>query len=105
MCICTISQLRDVCSKCETLYDIFSKYTGNEYTSNIIKDLECDDIIWAIAEQNDIDEDSMKNWICDHFESSASCKVFQEQGPAGGWPVVEIKCLDMVFYIDWVLDY
>ena len=45
---------------------------------------------------------SMEDWINEHWDSFVSCKVFQDRGPTG-WPVVEISCLDMLFYLDWVV--
>lgn len=103
MSIKSIRELKQACSKCETLYDALSLYTGCDNMPDIMDDLVTYETLWAMSEQNDIDEYSMSEWIKSHLDNSVECRVFHEYGPAGGWPVVEIKCLDMVFYIDWVL--
>lgn len=104
MAVYTIDQLRTLCSECEDLYSVLRHYTGCEKYNDIIAELKCNDTLWSMADQNDTDEDTMLEWIDSHISSSVECRVFQEHGPAGSWPVVEIKCLDMVFYLDWVLD-
>lgn len=105
MGIRTIKQLRDVCSECENLFDVLSRYTDCDNIIDIMDELKANDILWAMAQENDMSEESMSEWIKSHLDNSVECRVFQEHGPAGGWPVVEIKCMDKVFYIDWVLDY
>lgn len=104
MSIKSISELKQACSECETLYDVLSLYTGCDNMPDIMDDLVTYEILWAMSEQNDTDEYSMSEWIKSHLEYSAECRVFHEHGPAGGWPVVQIKCMDKVFYIDWVLE-
>jgi hypothetical protein len=105
MGIRTIKQLRDMCSECEELFDVLSRYTDCDNIIDIMDELKANDTLWAMAQENDMSEDDMCEWIKSHLDNSVSCKVFQEHGPAGGWPVVEIQCLNMVFYIDWVFDY
>ena len=104
MAIRTINQLHTFCSDCDELFDILSKFTLCKDTDMIINDLKCNDTLWAMADENNMTESSLEEWINDHWESSVQCRVFQEHGPAGGWPVVEIQCLDRAFYIDWVLE-
>ena len=99
-----VNKLRDILEQCESLYDVLYKYTGSEVTFNIIDDLKCNDTLWDMADQNGMKESDMEEWVFNHWESPVSCKVFQERGPSGVWPVVEIQCLDMVFYLDWVTD-
>ena len=104
MSICGISKLNDMCTRYITLYDVLSSYTGCAKANDIMDELKVNDTLWSMAEQNDMNEESMGEWIKSHLDSSVTCKVFQERGPAGGWPVVEIQCLNMIFYIDWALD-
>lgn len=99
-----VNKLRDTLDQCESLYDVLQKYTGSKVTFNIIDDLKCNDTLWAMADQNNMKESDMEEWVATHWDSSAGCRIFQERGPAGGWPVVEIQCLDMVFYLDWVVE-
>lgn len=99
-----LQNLRELLSECETLYDVLSYFTACENTDEIIDELNCNDVLWAMAEQNDMDSSLMGAWVKDHIENSVECRVFQESGPAGGWHVVSIKCMDKVFYLDWVLD-
>lgn len=103
MCICSIDKLNDMCTRYNTLYDVLSSYTGCAKVNDIIDELKINDTLWSMAEQNDMHEDKMNEWVSTHWDSSVSCSVFQECGPGSEWPVVEIKCLDMVFYIDWAL--
>jgi len=104
MKINTLNQLRNFCSECEVLRHILGRYTACEKCADIIDSLKCNDTLWIMADQNDITEDSMNEWVDAHMESTVECRVFQERGPAGGWPVVSIHCLDKVFFLDWVLD-
>lgn len=104
MALRTVNQLNTFCLECEVLRHVLSRYTSCENTSDIINELKCNDVLWAMAEQNDMTEDNMNEWIDSHMDSTVECRVFQECGPAGGWPVVSIKCMDKVFYLDWVLE-
>ena len=97
-----VNKLHDTLDQCETLYDVLYKYTGDKNTVDIISELKCNDTLWYMADQQDINESAMEDWINDHWDSFVSCKIFQDRGPTG-WPVVEISCLDMLFYLDWVV--
>lgn len=99
----SIEQLKEYCCSCETLYDVLTKYTDSYTVNDIIEDLKCNDTLYDMADSNGMDDDSMAEWLTRHIGDSAECRVFLEKGPAGGWPVVSVKCSDMVFYIDWVL--
>ena len=99
-----LSWLHDTIDKFEDLYDVLSCYTGSKDTHCIIEDLKCNDTLWSMSEQNDTTESDLEEWINEHFESSVSCKVFKECGPCAGWPVVSVKCMDKVFYFDWVTE-
>lgn len=99
-----LSRLHDTLDKCENLYDILSCYTGSRDIYDIIEDLKCNDTLWAMSEQNDTTEAIIEDWVNGHWDSFVSCKVFKERGPAGGWPVVSVKCMDKVFYFDWVTE-
>lgn len=97
-------RLRDTIGKLEDLYDVLSCYTGIKDTHGIIEDLKCNDTLWSMSEQIGATESDLEEWINEHFESSVSCKVFKECGPGSGWPVVSVKCMDKVFYFDWVTE-
>lgn len=100
----SVDSPKDFCSDCETLYMALAQYTGDIEIHNIIDHLKCNDTIWYLAEQNDMSVSEMEQWILDHLETSVECRAFHERGPSGSWPVVEIKCLDKVFYLDWITD-
>lgn len=100
----SLNDLKEFCSNCECLHDVLSQYTGSDLWDDIYKDLNASDTLWAMADQNDMKESDMEDWISEHLDSSVECRVFQEHGPAGGWPVVKIECLDMVFFLDWVTE-
>ena len=104
MALRTVNQLNAFCHECEVLRHILSRYTACENFNDMINELKCNDTLWAMADQNDMKESDMEEWVEAHMESFVECRVFQECGPAGGWPVISIKCLDKVFYLDWVLD-
>lgn len=99
-----MKHLNDILNRCETLYDVLATYTGSKSGSDIIADLDAGDVIFSIASQNDLKYNDVIDFLNSHFNYPVECKVFQEHGPAGGWPVVEVICLDMVFYLDWVTD-
>ena len=99
-----LNRLRDTIGKFEDLYDVLSCYTGIKDTHGIIEGLKYNDTLWAMSEQNDIAESDLLEWINEHWESSVSCEFFNECGPCGGWPIVLVKCMDKVFYFDWVTE-
>ena len=99
-----LNQLRDMIGKFEDLYDVLSCYTGSKDTHCIIEDLQCNDTLWVMSEQSDVTESDLAEWINEHWESSVSCKVFKECGQSTVWPVVSVKCMDKVFYFDWVTE-
>lgn len=104
MAIRTVEQLRNFCSDCEVLRHVLGNFTSSENSNDILNELRHNDTLWAMSEQNDINEESLYEWIDAHMESHVTCSVFKEKGPAGGWPVVKIECLDKVFYIDWCYE-
>lgn len=99
-----LNLLQDTIDKFEYLYDVLSCYTGSKDTHGIIEDLKCNDTLWSMSEQIGATESDLVEWVNEHWESSVSCKVFKECGPCAGWPVVSIKCMDKVFYFDWVTE-
>lgn len=96
-----LDDLHILCSDCELLEDILLSYTETDSFADMIDSLNATDTIWSMSEQNDMKEDDMEMWIREHLGYFVECRVFQEKGPTGWWPVVEIKCLDKVFYLDW----
>ena len=103
----SLKDLRVACENCYELFDWLCYFVGfdrgNELECmNLIPELMCNDTLWMMADQNDMNESDMADWIKDHLESDVQCRIFQECGPAGGWPVVEVQCLDKVFYFDVV---
>lgn len=103
-CNAGLKKLENILDNCEDLYDILSCYIGSKDIYDIIEDLKCNDTLYSMAEDNDITESEMEEWIHGHWDSFVSCKIFQERGHAGGWPVVKVDCLNMVFFFDWVTE-
>lgn len=99
----SIEQLREYCCGCETLYDILTKYTDSYTVSDIIESLKYNDELYDMADSNGVSDISIVEWLANHIGDSVECKIFLENGPTSH-PVVEIQCLNMVFYLDWVLD-
>lgn len=100
----TLNKLQNLLDSCECLHDVLKQYTGSDLWNDIYSDLNANDTLWVIADQNDMKESAMSDWIKDHLDNSVECKIFQECGSAGGWPVVKVECLDMVFFFDWVVE-
>lgn len=98
-----LKNLRETLDNCETLYDILKRYTESSTIEDILDNLDCSDTIFEMADQNDMSSQDMRLWINDHLDSFVECRVFQEHGPAGGWPVVKVECLGMMFFLDWVV--
>ena len=48
--------------------------------------------------------DDMKFWVWDNATSKVKCSIIEENGPAGGWPVVKVECNGKTFFFDWSLD-
>lgn len=102
--ISSVESLKDFCSDCETLYMALAQYTGNVEIHHIIDDLKCNDTLCYLADENNMESSELERWIINRLDASVECRVFHEHGPSGSWPVVEIKCLDKVFYLDWITD-
>ena len=96
--------LKDFCSDCETLYIALAQYTGNIEIQKIMNTLDENDALCDFADENNMNVSDMEQWILSNLDTSVECRVFSECGPFGSWPVVEIKCLDKVFYLDWIID-
>ena len=99
-----LQNLRESLNKCDTLLTVLQALTNCEQREDVIDELDCCDIIWAMSEQNDMNENDMREWVSSHLDYSAECRVFHEHGPACGWPVVSVKCMDKIFYFDWILE-
>ena len=54
-----------------------------------------------MAEENNMSEDDMQTWIWSNITKKVKCSIIEEEGPAGGWPVVKVECLDKTFFFDW----
>ena len=102
--VSSVDSLKDFCSDCETLYMVLAQYTGSIEIQKIMDSLDKNDVLFDLADANNMDASEMEQWIIDHLDTSVECRVFHEHGPLGSWPVVEIKCLDKVFYLDWITD-
>ena len=98
-----IKNIRDILDDSEDLYTLLSHYIGCEEpsTKDILDNLSADNTLYEIADQNDLSESDMTEWIKSHLDNSVECKIFHESGPHEGLPVVEVICLDMIFYLDW----
>ena len=48
--------------------------------------------------------DDMKFWVWDNATSEVKCSIIEENGPAGGWPVVKVECNGKTFFFDWSFD-
>lgn len=106
-CNAELKKLENILDNCETLCEVLCNYTGNSVNSTydvLLDDLHTTDTLYSMAEDNDITESEMEEWIKDHFDNSVECKIFQERGHAGGWPIVKVDCLNMVFFFDWVVE-
>ena len=99
----SLANLKEFCSNCDCLYDVLKQYTKFDLWDDIKDCLNANDTLWAISEQNDMKESDMSDWLSEHLDNSVECRIFQEHGPAGGWPVVKVACLDMLFFLDWVV--
>lgn len=114
-CNAGLKKLENILVDCETLWEVLCNYTGNsvdmisDINTNypyeiLLDDLRATDTLYSMTEDNDMTESEMEEWLRDHFDNSVECKIFQERGPAGGWPIVKVDCLDMVFFLDWVTE-
>lgn len=95
------SILKEECSKFKSLYDVLCKYTGNSDYDKILKYLQSDNSLWMMAEQNNVTEQFMYEWVLEHLSASIKCSVFKELSNSGIWPIVKIECLNMTFFMDW----
>lgn len=100
----SVDRLKDFCSDCENLYTALAQYTCSIEIQKIMDTLDENDALCDFADENNMNVSDMEQWILSNLDSSVECRTFREHGPFGSWPVVEIKCLDKVFYLDWITD-
>ena len=62
------------------------------------------DTLYIMAEENNMSIDDMKFWVWDNATSEVKCSIIEENGPAGGWPVVKVECNGKTFFFDWSFD-
>ena len=93
--------LKQQISQISTLLDLLKLYAGADSLDNALKTLLDNDVIWSMGDQNGMNANSMVFWIMDHCLTSVDCDIIQENGSAGGWPVVKVSCMDKTFFFDW----
>lgn len=102
-----INQLRKTISSFIDLADMLETYAGMNKEKFLSKDeffkplTKSTDDLWIMAEQNNVSMSDMKDWVWNNLTEKVKCSIFQEIGPAGGWPVVKVECLDKIFFFDW----
>lgn len=73
----------------------------------LIKSLneEDDDLVWSWCNESDMDRKDLIDWIDASLDHKAKFKVLNDNGPAGGWPAVQLD-LDggVTFTFDWVTE-
>ena len=107
--ICSLNTLRNACKYFCDLADVLLTYVGindNDFVDmvDIFDTLEDNDMLSIMSDENNMSEHDMKLWIDEHICDPVKCSIINESGPAGDWPVVEIKCADKVFYLDWCYE-
>lgn len=105
MTVCAKS-LQSKVSSFIDLADMLATYVGvnkNEFISHdeFVSAVTEGDVLWDMAEQNGMSEDDMSQWVWDNATNKVTCYVIEENGPAGGWPVVKVECADKTFFFDW----
>lgn len=88
------------------LADMLETYAGLDKDKFLSEDeffapLKENDILWSMAEENNMSESDMQAWIWSNITKKVKCSIIEEDGPAGGWPVVKVECLDKTFFFDW----
>ena len=107
--ICSLRDLRNACKHFGDLADVLLTYVGiNEDDfvdmTDIFDILEENDMLYVMSNENNMSEHDMKLWMDDHICDPVKCSIIMESGPAGGCPVVEVKCADKVFHFDWCYE-
>lgn len=88
------------------LADMLKTYIGLDKSKFISEDefftqLKENDTLWSMAEQNNMSESDMQEWVWSNIDKKVKCSIIEEVGPAGGWPIVKVECLDKTFFFDW----
>lgn len=101
-----INSLRKTISSFFDLADMLETYAGMDKNKFLSEDeffapLKENDILWSMAEENNMSESDMQAWIWSNITKKVKCSIIEEDGPAGGWPVVKVECLDKTFFFDW----
>lgn len=82
---------------CSALFN----FTNTDDVNSLIENITCGDILWAMAEQSNMSECDMLEWIIEHLNSSVTWSVFTEYGTRDNWPVLRLTCDNLKFYLDY----
>ena len=95
----TISSFIDLADMLETYagLDKNSFLSENEFFSPLIEN----DILWSMAEENNMSEIDMRSWVWNNLTKKVKCSIIDECSVANGWPIIKVECLDKTFFFDW----
>lgn len=101
-----INSLYKIISSFFDLADMLETYAGLDKNKLLSEDeffapLKENDILWSMAEENNMSEADMQAWIWDNATKKVKCSIIEEDGPYGDWSVVKVECLDKTFFFDW----
>lgn len=101
-----INSLYKIISSFFDLVDMLETYAGLDKNKLLSEDeffapLKENDILWSMAEENNMSEADMQAWLWDNATKKVKCSIIEEDGPYGGWFVVKVECLDKTFFFDW----
>lgn len=82
---------------CSALFN----FTHTDNVNSLIENITCGDILWVMAEQSNMSECDMLEWIIEHLNSSVTWSVYTEHGTRDNWPVLRLACDDLKFYLDY----
>lgn len=101
-----INSLCKIISSFFDLADMLKTYARLDKNKLLSEDeffapLKENDILWSMAEENNMSEADMQAWVWDNAAKKVKCSIIEEDGPSGGWSVVKVECLDKTFFFDW----
>ena len=102
----SINSLLRTISSFSNLADMLKTYLGIDKNKLLNEDefftqLKENDTLWSMAEQNNMSESDMQEWVWSSINEKVKCSIEEDVGTACGWPIIKVKCLDKIFFFDW----
>lgn len=102
----TLAQLHEFENN-TTVREILSAMFCTDNDSDLLEAIrtEDDDLVWSWCESSKMQRKDLIDWIDASLDDKNCFKVINDEGPAGGWPEVQLDLkAGVILNIDWVTE-